>query len=1585
MDKRLDRTSDVYLGKHGEPAFKAHHRDRIHWICRHVQGQRILDIGSSQGIVSILLGREGFDAVGVEIEPELVRQANEALAKEPDFVRQRVKFILGDILSAALELGSFDTVIVGEVVEHLVHPKGLLERCEQLLKDGGIIVLTTPFGAHPFHDHKATYYAARVRRLLPESFHLEDLHLVNTFVGPWSPAPTLCLTARKSKAIPQEASRRESELLRLLDFDEDSFEAAERRYLAMAEYREEQRAVLGKQLEETRDRLKRAEEELHRTQEQLNAEVVSLQRERDEKIANLQTQTQAETASLRTETASLQRQLEAASFEAYSLRRSVSFRLGHLLLRIARLPYDLPVRILRGRTLPASPAAPGPPAAAAADAPALVLEPKSESKIGLPPKVNIPEGPVARPHITAAAVMDDLFHECYRYELNLVRVTPHNWRETLSGKKVDFLFVESAWFGPQSAWKDMIHQADAPKAQPLVELVRWCKEQKIPTVFWTREDPPHYEKFLPAARLFDHVFTTDADCIPRYRRDLGHDRVQALPFAAQPRIHNPIALSSGRVHHLAFAGSWVGFQHPNRRVQARIILEPALELGLHIWDRNLYRPWGRKGWEFPEQYENSIVGYLDYEDMLAAYKWYKVFLNVNSVANSSTTMANRVLELLACGTPVVSGYSQGIANLLGEDIVPMPRTPEELRATVGRLLGDEELRDRLSLVGQRKVFSEHTYGHRVDTILEALGLEKPKPAPLASVLTATIRPEQLDNIIQNFTGQVYPNKELILIATGYPMGESALEDRLRKAGISQFKVLFKDRSFTWGACLNAGVDASRGEFIAIMDDDDFYGEYFLTDLLHAFSYSDADIVGKRSYYTLVEGQDCLALRFPGEEYQYVDLVSGATMVLRRSVFERIRVPDVRVGRDTEFLRACVATGMKLFSADRFNFTLVRRADVSRHHWQADEAEILSKSRVVGYGLRQDYAMVSEPPLLFARPSTGAKRTAVGVRSAPASEASTAPAQVRRPDVRVAAILDEFSHAGLRYECDLVTLTPRDAIAQLSAAPPALFFMENVWAGVHEEWRGKVTTPSGEVQPEIVEIINWCRKNGVPTAFWHKELAEDFSRFKALAALFDFVFVADQAMTRQYEDLVGRGQVQPLLFAVQPRLQNPEPSPRGRRYAVAFAGSWYHDKFPDRVRQIEIVLAPAIDFGLHIFDRYLHRPEAHYRWPEPYERCVVGRLPYTEMSAAYKEYKIFLNVSSVPDASTLFPRRVAELMACGTPVISGESAPLRRIFGDETIRFTASPEQTRAHLRELLEDSTARIALATRGCQQVMAAHTWSHRFEEIVAALGLPQGSKAVEPPYTAEEIARLVRASHESGWSAMPRRRSQPGGTAPHGAPQRAAGPAMADPAEDEREGAEAFWAAYPLKEFYFTGEESVRRSRWLAQEVLSRYEFASVLEPGCNCGRNLHYLLKHYPAIEAAGFDINEQAIAFAREHVPGATFEVRSVHDTAGIPDNRYDIIFTMSLLDHVPEVEQVCREFLRIARQAVILIEVDTGAEGKCVEELKQTGVDNYCYSRNYRRLFESLGARVRRYEAVPQQFPDVFMGRHYWLLEVAVGD
>ena len=123
-------------------------------------------------------------------------------------------------------------------------------------------------------------------------------------------------------------------------------------------------------------------------------------------------------------------------------------------------------------------------------------------------------------------------------------------------------------------------RGDRPSPE-LTALVAWCRAEGIPTVFWNKEDPPNYDRFLETARLFDQVFTVDAERIPDYQRDLGHDRIDLLPFAAQPRIHNPVRRAP-KTRDIAFAGTWFAEKHPERREQMAYVLGPAPARRLHL-------------------------------------------------------------------------------------------------------------------------------------------------------------------------------------------------------------------------------------------------------------------------------------------------------------------------------------------------------------------------------------------------------------------------------------------------------------------------------------------------------------------------------------------------------------------------------------------------------------------------------------------------------------------------------------------------------------------------------------------------------------------------------------------------------------------------------------------------------------------------------------------------------------------------------------------------------------------------------------------------------------------------------------------
>lgn len=551
--------------------------------------------------------------------------------------------------------------------------------------------------------------------------------------------------------------------------------------------------------------------------------------------------------------------------------------------------------------------------------------------------------------------MDTFSLRAWQYEFELVKVTPDAWRQELAATPVDFLFVESAWQGNGGAWAYHLTGPTAPRPA-LVELLAFCRQNGIPSVFWNKEDPPHFEDFLDTARLFDWVFTTDSNLLDTYRQRLGHDRVGVLPFAAQPAIHNPIRPSRGfHERDVAFAGTYFRDKFPARREQLDLVLggaldaSPRLEHGLEIFSRF---QGGEQKYQFPPEFQSRVVGSLPYEKMLTAYKAYQVFLNVNTVVDSPSMCARRIFEITACGTPVLTTPSAAIRSFFTEKecLVAEDRRDAELK--IRALINSPQWADEIVHRAQRTIWEKHTYSHRALTVLEGIDLDNRKVTagweslqPPVSAVCVSRRPQQLDHVLGMVARQRYPRLELVFIANGPDFDSGNVETRAAQLGIEHVVFSEQPEEVALGACLNLGVELASGQVIAKMDDDDVYGPYYLTDSVHALNYSGAEVVGKKAHYVQLRELGVIVLENPEMEHQFTELVAGPTILARRNVFEQVRFPELNIGEDSTFLRAVTAAGGVIYSSDRFQFLKVRRGSSGGHTWEADDYAVLAAGTV----------------------------------------------------------------------------------------------------------------------------------------------------------------------------------------------------------------------------------------------------------------------------------------------------------------------------------------------------------------------------------------------------------------------------------------------------------------------------------------------------------------------------------------------------------------------------------------------------------------------------------------------------------------
>lgn len=166
------------------PGFFSAEEERLHlarysWASQWVRRKLALDVACGTGYGSkILLGTGARRVVAVDLnEPALAFAAQ--TYPGPTYVQ-------ADALKLPLKMGSFDMVVSLETIEHLADPVRFLQGVRALLRENGLLVLSTPNasrtgGSNPYHLHEMT-----LSELL-EYLERTSFHVIGLWGQHWSP------------------------------------------------------------------------------------------------------------------------------------------------------------------------------------------------------------------------------------------------------------------------------------------------------------------------------------------------------------------------------------------------------------------------------------------------------------------------------------------------------------------------------------------------------------------------------------------------------------------------------------------------------------------------------------------------------------------------------------------------------------------------------------------------------------------------------------------------------------------------------------------------------------------------------------------------------------------------------------------------------------------------------------------------------------------------------------------------------------------------------------------------------------------------------------------------------------------------------------------------------------------------------------------------------------------------------------------------------------------------------------------------------------------------------------------------------
>ncbi|EBF6110852.1 FkbM family methyltransferase [Campylobacter coli] len=444
-----------------------------------------------------------------------------------------------------------------------------------------------------------------------------------------------------------------------------------------------------------------------------------------------------------------------------------------------------------------------------------------------------------------ACIMDEFTYESFKYECDLLQLSLENWKNEIMHFKPSLLFIESAWQGKNSLWKLKISGFSIE----LQELIGYCKENHIPTIFWNKEDPVHFNTFLPIACSVDFIFTTDIDCVSKYKFYAGHEDVYCLPFAAQTKMYNPIE-EFDRKDEFNFAGSYY-LRYPQRQLDFDNLINAIKPYkNISIYDRNFNNP--HSHYTFPNCYKDMIIGNLPFNEIVKAYKGYKFGITINTVKQSQTMFARRAFELIACNTFVVSNFSRALRNFFG-DLVVSSDNVNELKDKLKLACEDEMYCKKIKLNALRKVMKEHTYTDRLKFIASVVYKKQFEYKYKFYLLVYVNSQEEYIKALDIFNFQK-ENKEACLLI--YSDKELDFQNNDKYIHISELEELYEY------------VKNDKQAYFGMLDIRDFYGENYLLDLVLTLKYSKFNAFGKYSFYEFKDS--VISLENKDYEYKKVD-------------------------------------------------------------------------------------------------------------------------------------------------------------------------------------------------------------------------------------------------------------------------------------------------------------------------------------------------------------------------------------------------------------------------------------------------------------------------------------------------------------------------------------------------------------------------------------------------------------------------------------------------------------------------------------------------------------------------------------------
>ncbi len=541
-----------------------------------------------------------------------------------------------------------------------------------------------------------------------------------------------------------------------------------------------------------------------------------------------------------------------------------------------------------------------------------------------------------------AAIVDERLYRGLRYEGTLLLLTPDNYSHILQNEKPDILLIESCRLSVTGHWRfgQIAHNHEK---EELLRLIALAQKNAIPVIYWFTADHSYHDQYKDILPCFDHICCADPLELKLLEKQMSN--VSLLPPAIQPAVHNPFRHYQNKnpfTIETIFDG-WADLL----RFDSLLPVEQLSSFGLKIIDsRNMI--FREKLKDLP-RYGPYILGCTHWLDTLTALKHSKVAISCEKSLASPTLQSWHALETLGCRVPLVH-----FGEIADEDVrkgmIVETRDDADFLSALARIIEEPAYREQLAQLKWRHVHQHHTFSQRVRSICETIGTPYPAvKSPMATLLSPTNRPDHIEQILETYEKQTFPDKELIIIYNGPGSRLNDVQQAVLESPFKGVRLLTQPVDLYAGASLNNGAQEADGQYCFRVDDDDYYSRHYISDMMLHLQAIDVDIFGKPPCHLYFENEGELYSRispapqlckFTGKELHTGKIwLGGNSIAGRTEIFRRFAYNDAVFGNaDTSFLLEVSRHDLQFYTVDQNNLIASRREE-SSHTWKSDNEKL----------------------------------------------------------------------------------------------------------------------------------------------------------------------------------------------------------------------------------------------------------------------------------------------------------------------------------------------------------------------------------------------------------------------------------------------------------------------------------------------------------------------------------------------------------------------------------------------------------------------------------------------------------------------